>query len=734
MENLYNKVIMLYADYYQIIPSLSKDKRYVSLKKQGAKKVLRHQNSYLENRTINDDEQFKQDSSFLPVIYEGKISFFSTNPGIQDYCVCFENGVLKIEHIDKAKSLIYQFDISTTKEIKENNDYKGTKIYVAYHYDSSRERTNIIEPIHVGRELAKQQVKDALADIIGDNTGDNISQLNKSFCELTAHYWIWKNTKYSVVGLMHYRRIFNLNRNSKYPEFEYFNENILKEYGLTDEYLKEDMKADIIVPEIYNTHPAGFPKNIMSNYQFYSEEHYSEHYDLMKEIIENNYPQYIPALNYYTNNKQSFFFNMFIMKRKFFEEYSKFVFDVLFELNKKLNIKKLNDYQKRIYGFLSERLLNIYVCHLKFFSDANIIHMPVIQKMEVKQIDYKKCDINVNHMKYERKINDIIYIAFACDDKYIKHCYTAINSLKLNTKSKICIFVLGTDITINNQNFLKSLEENNRIKINFININENVLKGLPLNRAHISIATYYRLLLAKLIPVYIEKIIYLDCDILVLGDIAEFWETEISDKDFAVVVEDEGGATQSQRLGLPIKERYFNAGVMLFNLKILRKDNMLYKAIGIYRDNKEKIRLQDQDILNIYFCGNVKYQKLNWNVGTRLYFNNDLKFTYSDADWKDAILNPKIVHFTGNIKPWFIKCKHPLVDVYMQYQHPKFRKIKKRVIHKFFNTLTRPLLTKTVRGHYKRISLLGICVYERLDYPEIKIRKFPRTLVFTEKW
>lgn len=678
--SIIGKVISLNYGIYKIIESILHDNRYVSLFNIKNRKILRHQNSIVKEQHIIDDKLFKEDSSFLPVVYDDGISFFSINKGIQEYCICYIDGILKLKHINSVEQKNYRFHIDN--KIVNFNKHSGSKIFVAYHYNTSRIKSSIIEPIHVGRAISKEQM---LNDIIGDNTGENISNLNKNYCELTAHYWAWKNTNYNIVGLMHYRRIFNLNTNNSKGTFKEFNNNMLNDFGLTEKSLDEIMKKyDILVPEIYNTHPAGFPNELMSNYEFYASEHIKEHWNIMESIILQNYSQYIPSLMYYKNLKKSFFFNMFIMKREYFNEYSEFLFEILNKVKEKISINSLNDYQQRFLGFLSERLLNIYIIHLKFFSQARIKHLKIIQKDESKSINYHVKDIVTKNKKYEKKSLSPIYIAFSCDNKYIRHCYTAINSLNKNTNYDFNIFIITSNLNTDNIKFIKKLECGHCKSIEIINIDASQFNIFPLNRKYISIATYYRLLLSNIIPCNIDKIIYLDCDIMVLGDIAELWDFNFPKHHYALVVEDEGGATQSQRLGLPIEKKYFNAGVIVFNLNRLRKENMLFKSRSILLKYQNKIRLQDQDILNIYFCGRVTYAPLSWNVGTRLYKKNDLKGTYSEYEWKEAILRPKIVHFTGNVKPWFLKSDHPLVNEYISYQYPKYRKRGKRF---FYNLL-----------------------------------------------
>ena len=90
------------------------------------------------------------------------------------------------------------------------------KIFIAYHKDAQRIKSDILTPIHVGRAIAPEIVKNQLQDMIGDDTGDNISYKNPNYCELTALYWAWKNCDADYIGFMHYRRHLSFNLNTKF--------------------------------------------------------------------------------------------------------------------------------------------------------------------------------------------------------------------------------------------------------------------------------------------------------------------------------------------------------------------------------------------------------------------------------------------------------------------------------------------------------------------------------------
>ena len=102
------------------------------------------------------------------------------------------------------------------------------KIFIAYHKDAQRIKSDILTPIHVGHAIAPEIVKNQLQDMIGDDTGDNISYKNLNYCELTALYWAWKNCDADYIGFMHYRRHLSFNLNTKFKE---------NRWGLVDEQI-----------------------------------------------------------------------------------------------------------------------------------------------------------------------------------------------------------------------------------------------------------------------------------------------------------------------------------------------------------------------------------------------------------------------------------------------------------------------------------------------------------------
>ena len=153
------------------------------------------------------------------------------------------------------------------------------KIYICCHKPCSVPVSNILQPIQVGKANSKFDL-----NMVSDNTGDNISDKNKYFCELTATYWIWKNTKDDIVGLYHYRRYLNLKsdhtrKNKIKPNFPQWS-------GNTPERIRFLLKTyDILLPP-----KGGSRKHPKSLYNLYKEVHIISDLDAMLDVIKEKYP------------------------------------------------------------------------------------------------------------------------------------------------------------------------------------------------------------------------------------------------------------------------------------------------------------------------------------------------------------------------------------------------------------------------------------------------------------
>lgn len=225
------------------------------------------------------------------------------------------------------------------------------QIYSCHHKPYKHLKSNIITPIHVGKSLSNQDL-----GFQGDNSSDNISEKNPYFCELTATYWIWKNATANIVGLFHYRRFLNFTNTD--TKIHTINDGTASKYKITEDVIENILKEyDLIVP--YKNKP-----NKLSVYDYYCQAHIGSDMDLLLEIIKQKYPKdYDTAIHELKNNSQMFVGNMLIAHKKVFDMYAKWLFSILFEVEKKIqpDVLSRDTYQQRVYGFLAERLTGVFI-------------------------------------------------------------------------------------------------------------------------------------------------------------------------------------------------------------------------------------------------------------------------------------------------------------------------------------------------------------------------------------
>ncbi len=232
-------------------------------------------------------------------------------------------------------------------------------IFIAYHKQFPIINTRCLIPIQVGRILSDEKL-----NMIGDDTGDNISVKNPNYCELTALYWMWKNVQADYYGLFHYRRFFNFkNTNDRF--FLNFSNKTCKKFGWTDEDItRYCMNYDVVSAPLYDVHPPNESNKNISVYELFNISHNITDLDKTINIIKTKYPDYLKTAEEYLSQKKSSYFNMVIMKKEIFQNYCEWLFSILFELENRISISK-NEYQSRVFGFIGERLLNIYLNNLR---------------------------------------------------------------------------------------------------------------------------------------------------------------------------------------------------------------------------------------------------------------------------------------------------------------------------------------------------------------------------------
>ena len=267
------------------------------------------------------------------------------------------------------------------------------KIFICAHKEVPLPQHPYFLPIQAGAVI-----HDHINGYQPDDEGDNISIKNPHFCELTCHYWAWKNLKnVDIVGLNHYRRYFDFTR--RWPQFS-----ADKHFKATDDFLKQDYifsnledtlsKYDIILPVARHWR--------VSNTQQYGEYHIAKDWEILRQIIKERHPEYMQAFEKTMDHSNiSVGYNMFITHWKHFDAYSEWLFDILFEVERR--VPPIDDpIQSRIYGYMSERLINVFCEH----HHLKIKSIPLIMPLD-EYDDHQ----NINNLRatYRRIKNDFIY-------------------------------------------------------------------------------------------------------------------------------------------------------------------------------------------------------------------------------------------------------------------------------------------------------------------------------------
>lgn len=218
------------------------------------------------------------------------------------------------------------------------------RVVIATHMKYQMPQDDIYIPLQVGASG-----KEALG-FQGDDRGDNISTLNPYFCELTGMYWMWKNIQADYLGLAHYRRHFCFRKKSRLN-------------GVSSKWTSvlNSKEAQILCGQYDVIVPLKRQYGIESLSSHYSHTHYKEHLDKTRMIIKERYAQYLKSYDKVLSKTCGYMFNMFLMRSDLVDEYCNFLFDVLFELFKQIDISQYSVFQSRYPGRMGEILFNVWL-------------------------------------------------------------------------------------------------------------------------------------------------------------------------------------------------------------------------------------------------------------------------------------------------------------------------------------------------------------------------------------
>lgn len=255
--------------------------------------------------------------------------------------------------------------------------------------------------------------------------------------------------------------------------------------------------------------------------------------------------------------------------------------------------------------------------------------------------------------------NNKIHIALALDKNYVVHVYALLASIFYNnTKNKIAFHVIATGVNDLEKEKLKDYVSENNSEIIYYEINEAEAREKFYIHSHYSIATYYRLFFASLINPEIERLLYIDCDTVVIADLKELYNIEMGSAPLAAA--SDPIRIVRHELGIHRLDDYFNAGVMLIHVPNWRNQQVTKNAIEFLAGNPEKTSmLLEQDALNATLIG-------KW-------FRIDNKYNFTwlaeflPVPTKKLLKDVVIVHYITDKKPWYFLTRNKFRYLYHYY-------------------------------------------------------------------
>lgn len=271
-------------------------------------------------------------------------------------------------------------------------------------------------------------------------------------------------------------------------------------------------------------------------------------------------------------------------------------------------------------------------------------------------------------------------VLYTCDDNYVWLMGISMISLFDNNKElkDLDVYLLGENISEEHRQCLHSISNQYNRKITLINVPK---LDIPesLVSARWPLSAFARLFCGNLLPIDMKRILYLDCDTIIKGGIIEL-ETIDFGGNVAMSVKDCVGKRYKMNIGLENDVPYFNAGVILFNLDVLRTYNIKQTIDQYMLRYVRLVNYADQDIFNGIFNGHIGVLNAKYNVMTiaSVYSCCEIETLrkptnfYTDEELKEAVQAPTIIHYTTNMKvvrPWYSNTDHPFAPDFLYYMN-----------------------------------------------------------------
>lgn len=572
----------------------------------------------------------------------------------------------RIEHVAAARKNV--LSLQNRAERMNSYEQQRIRIFVTTHKDVDIFESDILQPVQVGKSQKEWHFPWAFHD----DEGENISSLNDMYCELTTQYWAWKNIDAEYLGFCHYRRYFNFS-DKRYDENvfgeiidTYINGETQKRYGLDDKTIATALQGyDVITTEFKDL--SEFPGDADTPLEQYKAAPYLHIEDLERviAILKEMYPDYSQDADTFLLGNKSCFCNMYIMRRDIFRAYCAWMFPILERFVKETDFSLYSTEALRTPGHLSERLFNIYFIHQMRINSG-------WRTKQLQCVHFDEPERQVYKLPIPQKAaldKPIIPVVFAADDAYVPMISTTIQSLLSNASDEYFydIVVLTRNIFWDYREKMHEFfaDSKSNVELRFHDVSNVVNRyELSTNNEHISTETYYRFLIQEVLPDY-DKVIYLDSDLIVEGDISELYNVDLEDNLLAAVRDidylgnlnmNNGERLTYSKEILEMKNPYdyFQAGVLVLNTAEMREAFTVGEWLNFA--SEPNFIYDDQDVLNAHCEGRVLYLEPEWNVMHNCGNRIENVFSFAPAEiysqYTKARQHPKIRHYAGFEKPW----------------------------------------------------------------------------------
>lgn len=261
----------------------------------------------------------------------------------------------------------------------------------------------------------------------------------------------------------------------------------------------------------------------------------------------------------------------------------------------------------------------------------------------------------------------MLNFALCTDDNYTIPCIVTVISILENNKKQECnIYILTDSLKEDNRNKFQKIAEKYNQKIIIFDIDINSYSNLKV-RSRYPKSMYYRFLLPDLLK-GVDKVLYLDCDIIVRTNISSLFDEDLSGYSCCAVEDQQADDVKIRNKNLYLG-KYFNSGVLLINLDYWRKNDIATRLVDFILQYPDRCFFPDQDALNIILEDSVNFISPKFNFQA-LWFKNLKNINYLFTKHEEIIKfrdNPSIVHFSETVKPWHIGCRNPFANEWLYY-------------------------------------------------------------------